>query len=112
MDSSEDRMARLVEPLRQMPDIAETLPDLEGQIVRAALEGQNVHEIAQALETSEAAVWELLGNVARYVTGQVPDRRVETGGMGSDTDPGVTGGYGETALGSLESESTDSYRDT
>jgi hypothetical protein len=29
---------------------------------------------------------------------------VETGGLGSDTDPGVTGGYGDTGFGSLGNE--------
>lgn len=30
--------------------------------------------------------------------------QVETGGLGSDTDPGVTGGYGDTGFGSLGNE--------
>ena len=28
-----------------------------------------------------------------------PTERAEVGGLGSDTDPGVTGGYGETGFG-------------
>ena len=29
---------------------------------------------------------------------------VETGGLGADTDPGVTGGYGDTGFGALDIE--------
>ncbi|MDQ4076572.1 MAG: hypothetical protein M3220_10045 [Chloroflexota bacterium] len=97
-------MAKLVERLRQAPALPATLPDQQGRIVRGALDGQSVYEIAQAEGIAEEAVWETLGTAAQSAINQMPEDRVEMGGMGSDTDPGVTGGYGDTALGSLEGE--------
>ena len=49
-------------------------------------------------------VWEVLSNAARLATGHEPLERAETGGLGSDTDPGVTGGYGDTGFGSIGNE--------
>lgn len=103
MTTSGDRLARLVEQLRQDPGIAERLPGQEGEIVGAALAGNDVYAIAQRFQISEKAVWETLGNAARSASGR-PMAEVETGGLGSDTDPGVTGGYGETGFGSLGAE--------
>jgi len=42
-------------------------------------------------------------SAARAAAGRGVEQ-VETGGFGSDTDPGVTGGYGETGFGSLGTE--------
>jgi hypothetical protein len=94
-------MSRLVEQLRQMPGLADQLPAEQGNIVRMALEGSDVHDIANQNRVTEATVWAVLGNAARMASGQAPLERAETGGLGSDTDPGVTGGYGETGFGSL-----------
>ena len=104
MQSSRERLARLVEQLESDPALAETLPSQEGVIVRAAVGGQSVHEIAQAQRISEEAVWRVLSNAARLASGRAPAQRVETGGLGSDTDPGVTGGYGDTGFGSIGNE--------
>ena len=101
--SSQERMARLVEALQQAPGLAEGMPSQEGEIVRDAMAGQTVYEIAQQHRISERAVWDVLGNAARAASGQGV-QQVETGGFGSDTDPGVTGGYGETGFGSLGNE--------
>jgi hypothetical protein len=98
---SEEQMARLVEQLQQAPGLAEQLPMEQATLVRAALNGESVHDIANANRVTEATVWEVLGNAARMATGQAPAQRSETGGLGSDTDPGVTGGYGDTGFGSL-----------
>jgi DNA-binding CsgD family transcriptional regulator len=100
---SEERMQWLVERLRQLPALAAELPGRESEIVQAALNGRSVYEIAQQHNMSEEAVWSTLGNAARAASGQ-PLEQVETGGLGSDTDPGVTGGYGETGFGSLGNE--------
>ncbi len=100
---SERRMERLRQELQHDPSLAGRLPDREGEIVREAMEGKSVYDIAQDLRTTEADVWEVLGNAARAATGQ-PVQDVETGGLGSDTDPGVSGGYGDTAFGSLGNE--------
>lgn len=43
------------------------------------------------------AEWNTLNNAARMAAGQ-QIRPVETGGFGSDTDPGVTGGYGDPGV--------------
>ena len=97
---SQERMAQLVEKLQQAPGLAESMPSEEGQIVRDALAGQSVFEIAQQHSISERRVWDVVSNAARAAAGQTL-HQVETGGFGSDTDPGVTGGYGETGFGSL-----------
>ncbi|HEX2910643.1 MAG TPA: hypothetical protein VH186_07525 [Chloroflexia bacterium] len=102
-ETSEERMAQLVEQLRQDPGLAESLPSKEGALVRDALEGQSVYEIAQNHRVSEQAVWSTLRNAARAASGK-SIQPVETGGFGSDTDPGVTGGYGETGFGALDVE--------
>lgn len=101
---SDERMASLLEQLQQEPGLGEQLPSQEGEIVRAALDGQSVYEIAQQHQVSEGFVWNTLNNAARMAAGQ-QIHPVETGGYGSDTDPGVTGGYGETGFGSLSADS-------
>ncbi len=101
--TSQERMNRLVEQLEQDPGLAEQLPSEEGSIVRAALGGQCVYEFAQNHTVSEERIWRVLSNAARMASGQGVEQ-VETGGFGSDTDPGVTGGYGETGFGSLSAD--------
>ena len=103
MEDSRDRLRALTARIEQSPDLAERMPGAEGAIVRAALRGEPVHAIAQERHMSEAAVWRVLGDAARAAAGQ-PVTPVETGGLGSDTDPGVTGGYGDTGFGSLGNE--------
>lgn len=102
--SSDQRMARLLEQLQQNPGLAESLPSDEGAMVRDALNGQAVYEIAQQHGTSEAAVWRTLGLAAQMASGNPPARQVETGGFGSDTDPGISGGYGATGFGDLSAD--------
>ena len=102
--SSADRMAQLLAQLQQNPGFAATLPSDEGAIVRDAMAGNSVYAIAQDHRTSEAAVWRILGTAAQMASGNPPARQVETGGFGSDTDPGVTGGYGATGFGGLEAD--------
>lgn len=100
---SDERMAQLLQQLGQQPGLPETLPGAEGAMVRDAMNGASVYEIAQQHGTSEEAVWRALSTAARLASGQ-PMTQVETGGFGSDTDPGVTGGYGETGFGSLSAD--------
>lgn len=102
--TSEERMARLVTQIEQNPGLAGQLPSTEAAIVEAALAGESVYAIANGRGISTEAVWGVLGNAARAASGQLPAQPIETGGFGSDTDPGVTGGYGETGFGSLEVE--------
>jgi hypothetical protein len=102
-DSINTHMNEILQALRQDPALPGRLAQPEADIVRRALAGENIHEIAQAHRIPEAAIWEVLGNAARAARGDSLER-VETGGLGSDTDPGVTGGYGDTAFGSLGNE--------
>lgn len=97
------QMPALLEQLRRDPSLAERLPSQESAMVRGALDGKSVYEIASACQTSEASVWRVLGSAAREASG-AEVHPVETGGFGSDTEPGVTGGYGETGFGSLGNE--------
>ena len=103
MATSDEHMAQLLKQLKKDPGLAEQLPGKEGHIIHSALEGQSVFEIAQQNRMSEEAVWGVLRRAARSASGQKIEP-VESGGFGSDTDPGVTGGYGDTGFGSLEVE--------
>ncbi|MEZ4675966.1 MAG: hypothetical protein R2932_17200 [Caldilineaceae bacterium] len=78
-EATERRMRTLLEQLQQDPSIAERLPTMEGTMVRAALDGDNVYAIAQEHEVTEGAVWEVLTNAARMATGHGVDQ-VVTGG--------------------------------
>lgn len=89
--ASERRMATLLEKLQQDPSLAESLPSVEEEIVRAALHGSTIYEIAQVHAVTEAAVWEILGRVARAATRQ-------------GVEPVVTGGYGATGFGNIGNE--------
>jgi hypothetical protein len=99
----DDQWQQLLEQIRQDASLPERLIGAEAEIVRRALDGQDIHEIAQQQRLPEEEVWSVLGNVARSVTGP-PLEPVESGGLGSDTDPGATGGYGDTAFGSIGNE--------
>lgn len=104
MPSTDEQLKQLVEQLRQMPGIEATLPGDQGDIVSLALEGRPVYEIANDLRLAPEYVWEVLGNAARMAAGRAPTERAEVGGLGSDTDPGVTGGYGDTGFGAIGNE--------
>ena len=102
--ASEQRMADLVTRLREDPGIAGSLPGDERAMVEAALNGASVHVIAREHGVSAEAVWAALGNAARLASGHGAAARVEMGGLGSDTDPGISGGYGDTGFGALDTE--------
>lgn len=102
--SSSEQMARLREQLQPFSGQGEQLPGQTGAIVRDALQGRSVYEIAQTHRISEAAVWKMLSSAARDMSGAPARQPTETAGLGSDTDPGITGGYGDTAFGSLGNE--------
>lgn len=104
MADSQQQLSHYVQVIGADPSVTERLPGVEAEIVRSALGGQTVSEIAQEQRMSEGAVWNLIQRVANDVTGSTPVSRVESGGLGSDTDPGVTGGYGDTGFGSLGNE--------
>ena len=81
----------------------QTLPAQERRIATLAANGAPVWEIAQEVRMSEAAVARTLDGVVAAVTGREVTP-VETGGLGADTDPGVTGGYGDTGFGALDTD--------
>ena len=101
---SDEQLRDIVRQLQQTPGVAEQLPAQEGAIVRDAMRGRSIYELAQQHRSSEEAVWNILSNAARMTGGQPVRAQVESGGLGSDTDPGVTGGYGDTGFGSLGNE--------
>ncbi len=102
--TSDERMAQLLTQLRTNPALVGSLPGEEGTIVESALGGDGIYAIAQAHAISTEAVWAILGNAARLLSGQEPPERVEVGGLGSDTDPGINGGYGDTGFGAIDNE--------
>ncbi|MCE7984793.1 MAG: hypothetical protein DYG89_26775 [Caldilinea sp. CFX5] len=102
-------MAALVEKLGQDPTLAARLPAMEGEMVRAALDGESVYEIAQTHAVTEGVVWDVLSRVARAASGQGVEP-VVTGGFGSDTTPGLTGGYGATGFGDIGNEAPNPNR--
>lgn len=83
--------------------LIQTLPSLERRIASMAADGAPIWEIAQAVRESEGAVARTLDGIVAMVSGREFDP-VETGGLGADTDPGVTGGYGDTGFGGLDTE--------
>lgn len=76
----------------------QTLPSVERQIATLAANGAPAWEIAQTLQISQPAVARTLDSVLAAITGRQIDP-VETGGLGADTDPGVTGGYDDPGVG-------------
>ena len=81
----------------------QTLPSQERHIASLAANGMPIWEIAHEVGVSDAAVARTLDGVVAAVTGREVTP-VETGGLGADTDPGVTGGYGDTGFGALDTE--------
>ena len=81
----------------------QTLPTQERRIATLAANGTPVWAIAQEVQMSDAAVARTLDGVIAAVTGREM-APVETGGLGADTDPGVTGGYCDTGFGALDTE--------
>jgi hypothetical protein len=102
--ASAERMASIVAQLRQDPGVVGGLPGEERAMAEAALGGADVYSIAQEHGVSVEAVWTTLGNAARLTAGTGIAHKVEVSGLGSDTDPGVQGGYGDTGFGSLDTE--------
>lgn len=102
--TSAGRMAGIVVQLRQNPGVVGGLPHEERTMAEAALSGASVQEIAQGHGISVEAVWATLSNVARLAGNAGTARTVEIGGLGSDTDQGIHGGYGDTGSGSLDTD--------
>ncbi|MCL4534736.1 MAG: helix-turn-helix transcriptional regulator [Bacteroidetes bacterium] len=93
--------------LKSVPGLVESLSDQEQRMAQAIAEGRRPYEIAMSEGISEDAVWTFVRalNNATVATGQrALSRGYETAGLGADTDPGVTGGYGDTGFGAIGNE--------
>ena len=87
MTQQNERLAQVVEQIRQAPGLLEQLPEQEASLARQALQGLSVYELAQQQRISEGAVWSHLESIARLASGQTT-RQVEVGGgLGSDFGP-------------------------
>src|SRR5215212_11663621 len=75
-----------------------TLPPQERHIATMAANGASVWEIAQEMRVSDAAVAGVIDRLVAVLSGRETER-VETGGLGADTDAGVTGGYDPEPFG-------------
>jgi DNA-binding NarL/FixJ family response regulator len=84
--------------LRQGHDYILSLPPDERHIATMAAEGAPVWEIAQQMRISDAAVAHLIDRIVAALMGRTIET-VETGGLGADTDPGITGGYDPEPFG-------------
>ncbi|MBA3337251.1 MAG: hypothetical protein H0T49_06770 [Chloroflexia bacterium] len=81
----------------------QTLPAFERHVASLAADSVPLWQIAQETRTSEGAIARILDSVVAAVTGREIEP-VETGGFGSDTDPGVTGGYDNAGFGALDND--------
>ncbi len=98
-----DRYTEVGKLLSERQDLVRALPAMERQIAHMAALGANPWEIASDLGISQEAVRSVLDRLTAQLKGQ-PHSRVETGGLGADTDPGVTGGYGDAGFGAIDTE--------
>ncbi|HEU0113447.1 MAG TPA: hypothetical protein VFQ80_02160 [Thermomicrobiales bacterium] len=101
-DAASQEIARALQGVAAAAFI-ESLPPTEQRIATLAREGRPIWEIAHDVGMSDEAAARLLDGVVAAVTGR-ERTPVETGGLGSDTDPGVSGGYGDTGFGALDVE--------
>ena len=74
------------------------LPPEERRIATLAANGSPVWEIAQEMRMSEGAVAHTIDSIVAALTGRDVEQ-VETGGLGADTDPGISGGYDPDPFG-------------
>jgi DNA-binding CsgD family transcriptional regulator len=84
--------------LREGHAYIQSLPAEERHIATMAAEGQPVWQIAAQVRVSEEAVAHLIDRVLAALSGRDIDP-VETGGLGADTDPGISGGYDPEPFG-------------
>jgi len=70
----------------------ESLPPLERRVAELAAQGEPTWEIAAEVGISDGAVASMLNRIAAVIKSR-GGQRVEVGGLGADTDPGISGGY-------------------
>lgn len=93
-----DEVRERMRVLEGAHDFILALPPEERHIATLAATGAPVWEIAQQMRVSEGAVAHTLDRIVAALTGREVEQ-VETGGLGSDTDPGVGGGYDPEPFG-------------
>jgi DNA-binding NarL/FixJ family response regulator len=84
--------------LQEAHDYILTLPPQERHIATMAANGASIWEIAQQMRISDAAVASVIDRLVAVLSGRETER-VETGGLGADTDAGVSGGYDPEPFG-------------
>jgi DNA-binding CsgD family transcriptional regulator len=87
-----------IELLRGAHDYILSLPGAERHIAAMAADGAPIWQIAQEMRISDAAVANAISRIVAALSGREIEP-VETGGLGADTDPGVTGGYDSDPFG-------------
>ncbi|MFM9108653.1 MAG: LuxR C-terminal-related transcriptional regulator [Chloroflexota bacterium] len=70
----------------------ESLPGLERRVAELAAQGEPNWEIAAEVGISGGAVASMLDRIVGAI-GARSGQRPEVGGLGADTDPGISGGY-------------------
>jgi DNA-binding NarL/FixJ family response regulator len=90
--------AETAQLLQGAHDYILTLPPQERHIATMAANGASIWEIAQQMRVSDAAVAGVIDRLVAVLSGRETER-VETGGLGADTDAGVTGGYDPEPFG-------------
>jgi DNA-binding CsgD family transcriptional regulator len=73
-------------------DYVETLPPLERRVAELAAQGEPNWEIAAEVGISDGAVASMVSRILAMIANRGGER-VEVGGLGADTDPGISGGY-------------------
>ena len=95
---SADPDDQTVKLLREGHEYILSLPPEERHIAAMAADGAPVWEIAQQMRFSDEAVARAIDRVVAVLSGRDIDP-VETGGLGADTDAGVSGGYDPDPFG-------------
>jgi DNA-binding NarL/FixJ family response regulator len=90
--------AATVRLLRDAPAYILALPPQDRRIASLAADGVPIWAIARQVGISDQAVAHRLDNLVAALSGRDVEP-VETGGLGADTDPGVTGGYDPEPFG-------------
>jgi hypothetical protein len=95
---SSDPDEQIVRLLKASHEYILALPPDERRIAALAAGGAAVWEIAQQMRISDEAVARVIDRVVAALSGREVEP-VETGGLGADTDPGVSGGYDPDPFG-------------
>jgi DNA-binding CsgD family transcriptional regulator len=96
---SEDDLPRADDATRERARILsdamtyiESLPPMERRVAELAAAGEPNWEISAEVGISDGAVASMIARTLRAIDGD-DGERVEVGGLGADTDPGISGGY-------------------